>query len=87
MITATAPHGRPLANLFFLDTGGGSMPEVLDNETVQWFAAAAAQLARSQVTANASAAAEKPLPSTVTGVPPSAAPRVGLTDETATAGR
>jgi hypothetical protein len=30
---------------------------------------------------------EKPLPSTVTGVPPSAAPRVGHTDDTAGAGR
>ena len=33
------------------------------------------------------AAAEKPLPSTVTGVPPSDAPRDGHTDETAAAGR
>jgi len=35
----------------------------------------------------ASAADEKPLPSTVTGVPPSATPRVGHTDDTAGAGR
>ena len=35
----------------------------------------------------ASADAEKPLPRTVTGVPPSAAPRVGETDDTAAAGR
>jgi hypothetical protein len=34
----------------------------------------------------ASAPAEKPLPSTVTGVPPSAAPRVGESDDTAAAG-
>ena len=34
----------------------------------------------------ASEPAEKPLPSTVTGVPPSAAPRVGESDDTAAAG-
>ena len=36
---------------------------------------------------DASAADENPLPSTVTGVPPSAAPLGGHTDETAAAGR
>jgi len=35
----------------------------------------------------ASADDENPLPSTVTGVPPSAAPRTGHTDDTAGAGR
>ena len=36
---------------------------------------------------SASADDEKPLPSTVTGVPPSDAPRTGHTDDTAAAGR
>jgi hypothetical protein len=36
--------------------------------------------------ASAGREAEKPLPSTVTGVPPSAAPRVGESDDTAAAG-
>ena len=44
-------------------------------------------LKRQRNAPNASAADEKPLPSTVTGVPPSDAPRTGHTDDTAAAGR
>ena len=44
-------------------------------------------LKRQRNAPSASAADEKPLPSTVTGVPPSDAPRTGHTDDTAAAGR
>ena len=44
-------------------------------------------LKRQRSAPSASAASEKPLPTTVTGVPPSDAPRTGHTDETAAAGR
>jgi hypothetical protein len=44
-------------------------------------------LKRQRSAPSASAASEKPLPTTVTGVPPSEAPRNGHTDDTAAAGR
>ena len=44
-------------------------------------------LMRHRSAPNASAADEKPLPTTVSGVPPSDAPRTGHTDDTAAAGR
>ena len=44
-------------------------------------------LKRQRSAPSASAASEKPLPSTVTGVPPSEAPRNGHTDDTAADGR
>ena len=44
-------------------------------------------LKRHRSAPNASADDEKPLPSTVSGVPPSAAPLRGHTDDTAAAGR
>jgi hypothetical protein len=44
-------------------------------------------LMRHRSAPNASAADEKPLPTTVSGVPPSDAPLTGHTDDTAAAGR
>ena len=56
-------------------------------DSLTYAAAVADAFHRHSSAPDASAAAEKPLPSTVTGVPPSAAPRDGHTDDTAAAGR
>ena len=56
-------------------------------DSLTYAATTAVVLKRHSSAPDASAAAEKPLPSTVTGVPPSDTPRVGHTDDTAAAGR
>ena len=56
-------------------------------DSLTYAAATSVPLNRQRKAPNASAADEKPLPSTVTGVPPSAAPRNGHTDDTTADGR
>ncbi len=55
--------------------------------SLTYAAATAVALKRQRSAPDASADAEKPPPSTVSGVPPSAAPRTGHTDDTDAAGR
>ena len=54
-------------------------------DSLTYAAATTVALKRQRNAPSASADDENPLPSTVTGVPPSDAPRVGHTDDTATA--
>ena len=56
-------------------------------DSLTYAAATTVALKRQRSAPSASADDEKPLPSTVTGVPPSDAPRTGHTDDTAAAGR
>ena len=56
-------------------------------DSLTYAAATTVALKRQRNAPSASADDEKPLPSTVKGVPPSDAPRTGHTDDTAAAGR
>ena len=56
-------------------------------DSLTYAAATAVALKRQSSAPSASADGEKPLPTTVTGVPPSATPRAGHTDDTADAAR
>jgi len=56
-------------------------------DSLTYAAATTVALKRQRSDPDASAAAEKPPPSTVSGVPPSAAPRDGHTDDTDDDGR
>jgi hypothetical protein len=76
VLTSTAE--KPAADAVVLHTSADSLTYAA--RTDAW-------CKRQRSAPSASAAAEKPPPSTVTGVPPSAAPRAGHTDETAAARR
>ena len=71
------------------DTYPGDDAVVLhtSDDSLTYAATTDVALKRQRSAPSASAASEKPLPTTVTGVPPSDAPRTGHTDETAAAGR
>jgi hypothetical protein len=76
VLTSTGAY--PAADAVELHTTADSLTYAADTTV---------ELKRHRSAPDASAAAEKPLPNTVTGVPPSATPRTGHTDDTAADGR